>query len=140
MRCHDFSALTDGDPKLTMSCTSMHMYSVGYIVEVPPRSSHVDLSFESQVGPDDFYYTCDLAMFDQIMGRECYQENVCKCLPLIIAHWIGLSCLSYGDFCKASNVMYTNAHTFCWLHLLFKAICNLHALFFMLYFSSGVGC
>ena len=30
MRCNDFSALADWSPKLTMSCTPMHIHSVGY--------------------------------------------------------------------------------------------------------------
>ena len=31
MMCHDFSALADWSPKLTMSCSPMHIHSVGYI-------------------------------------------------------------------------------------------------------------
>ena len=30
IRCHDFSALGDLSPKMTMSCSPMHTYSVGY--------------------------------------------------------------------------------------------------------------
>ena len=31
IRCRDFSALADWSPKLTMSCTPIHIHSVGYI-------------------------------------------------------------------------------------------------------------
>ena len=30
VRCHDFSDMADWSPKLTMSCTLMHIHSVGY--------------------------------------------------------------------------------------------------------------
>ena len=30
MRCHNYFAVVDWSPKLTMSCTLMHIHSIGY--------------------------------------------------------------------------------------------------------------